>query len=225
VAGRQWRRSCDLNANRRVAEKGAVTVVVGRFPPVVGRGLVAVLREDRRIHIVDSDLEPLKLERTVAQRSPRVVILDEADERSTRARLRTSSPETEILVFAHDPTPTYGTLLLADGATCVAWSVPAEDIRASVHLAAEGARIFASADGERVERRYPSEARLLTHRETEVLEHLSRGETNAEIALALGIGIETVRTYVASVLRKLNVQSRQKLVGMPIPASPEPVWK
>jgi DNA-binding NarL/FixJ family response regulator len=113
-------------------------------------------------------------------------------------------------------------LLLADGATCVAWSVPAEDIRASVHLAADGARVFASANGERVERRYPSEARLLTDRETEVLEHLSRGETNAGIALALEIGIETVRTYVATVLRKLNVQSRRELVGMPIPVRVEP---
>jgi DNA-binding NarL/FixJ family response regulator len=205
-----------------VADNGAVTVVLGRFPAVVGRGLVAVLREDHRIRILDSDLEPLKLERTVAQQSPQVVILDETDERSTRARLRTSSPETEVLVFAHDPTPTYGTLLLADGATCVAWSVPAEDIRASVHLAADGARVFASANGERVERRYPSEARLLTDRETEVLEHLSRGETNAGIALALEIGIETVRTYVATVLRKLNVQSRRELVGMPIPVRVEP---
>jgi DNA-binding NarL/FixJ family response regulator len=90
-----------------------------------------------------------------------------------------------------------------------------------VHLAAEGARTFASANGERVERRFPSEARLLTARETDVLEHLSRGETNAEIALALEIGIETVRTYVAIVLRKLDVQSRRELVGMPIPSRPE----
>lgn len=204
-----------------MAENGAVTVVVGRFPPVVGRGLVDVLREDHRIRIVDSDLEASKLERAVAQRSPRVAILDEAGERSTGAQLRSSSPATEILVFACDPTPAYGKLLLAGGATCVAWSVSAADICASVHLAAEGGRSFAPANGQRVEQRQPTGAHILTGRETEVLECLSRGASNAEIALALEIGVETVRTYVASILRKLDVQSRQKLVGVPIPTRSE----
>lgn len=203
-----------------MAENGAVTVVVGRFPPVVGRGLMDVLREDHSICVVDSDLEPSELEHTVARRSPRVAILDEAGERLTRACLGSSNPATALLVFAHDPKPAYGWLLLARGATCVAWSVSAADIRASVHLAAKGGRSFASANGERVERRYPSEARLLTDRETEVLEHLTRGESNAEIALALAIGVETVRTYVASIFRKLGVQSRQELIGVPIPVRP-----
>jgi DNA-binding CsgD family transcriptional regulator/DNA-binding XRE family transcriptional regulator len=56
----------------------------------------------------------------------------------------------------------------------------------------------------------------LTARERDVLKHLRLGDSNAEIALALGIGVETVRTYVARVLRKVGVPSRQELLGAPI---------
>lgn len=55
--------------------------------------------------------------------------------------------------------------------------------------------------------------RTLTGREREVLKHLSLGASNAEIALELGIGVETVRTHVAGVLRKLGVPSRRELLG------------
>lgn len=55
--------------------------------------------------------------------------------------------------------------------------------------------------------------RRLTARERDVLKHLSLGASNAEIALELEIGVETVRTHVAGVLRKLGVPSRRELLG------------
>ncbi len=48
----------------------------------------------------------------------------------------------------------------------------------------------------------------LTPREAEVLTGMAEGLTNAEIAARLVLGVETVRTHVAAVLRKLGVQSR-----------------
>lgn len=75
--------------------------------------------------------------------------------------------------------------------------------------------------GVRVEPRILGDVSSLTPREAEVLEGLGRDESNAEIALASGIGVETVRTYVARVLRKLNVPSRLDLVGVPTRSSDE----
>ena len=48
----------------------------------------------------------------------------------------------------------------------------------------------------------------LTTREQEVLEAVAGGATNAEIADRLFLGVETVRTHVASVLRKLGARDR-----------------
>jgi DNA-binding NarL/FixJ family response regulator len=48
----------------------------------------------------------------------------------------------------------------------------------------------------------------LTARETEVLVLLGRGKANKEIARELGIGQQTVKTFVSNILTKLGVQSR-----------------
>lgn len=48
----------------------------------------------------------------------------------------------------------------------------------------------------------------LTEREMEVLDELAQGKGNKEIAWALALGQETVKTHVKHILRKLGVQSR-----------------
>jgi DNA-binding CsgD family transcriptional regulator len=48
----------------------------------------------------------------------------------------------------------------------------------------------------------------LTRREYDILRHISMGETNPEIALALGLTRNTVKTYVQSALTKLGARNR-----------------
>ncbi|MFC6016178.1 response regulator [Plantactinospora solaniradicis] len=48
----------------------------------------------------------------------------------------------------------------------------------------------------------------LSTREREVLAALSRGRSNREIARALSLGEQTVKSYVSSILTKLNLQDR-----------------
>jgi DNA-binding NarL/FixJ family response regulator len=48
----------------------------------------------------------------------------------------------------------------------------------------------------------------LTGREREVLNHIARGENNAEIASALGLNQKTVRNHVSNILSKLHASDR-----------------
>lgn len=52
----------------------------------------------------------------------------------------------------------------------------------------------------------------LTTRETEVLRHIVRGLSNKEIASALSVGDETVKSHIARVLSKLHVENRAQAI-------------
>jgi DNA-binding CsgD family transcriptional regulator len=49
---------------------------------------------------------------------------------------------------------------------------------------------------------------LLTRREIDVLEHMVKGETNADIARALVVSEGTIKFHVKNILRKLNASNR-----------------
>jgi DNA-binding NarL/FixJ family response regulator len=54
----------------------------------------------------------------------------------------------------------------------------------------------------------------LTQREWEVLELLIDGEGTADIAKKLGLALETVRSHVKHVLRKLGVSTRGEAIDI-----------
>ena len=57
------------------------------------------------------------------------------------------------------------------------------------------------------------ERRKLSPRESEILELMTEGLTNRQIALALGISPKTVATYIARIYMKLGVSCRAAAVA------------
>lgn len=204
-------------------EAGHVTVALGRFDTLVGRGLTQILSEDRDLRIIAADLDDAALEHTVARQLPQVAILDEASivKLSVLERLRTAQPTIGIVVLAHHPTVAYTMRLMAEGASCLAKDVSAADILAAVHIVADGRRVFADVDGHLVERSDPATGVSLTPREAEVMEYLARGQSHSEIAHALQLGVETVRTHSAHIRAKLGVRSKRELIGLTLPLQGE----
>ncbi len=100
---------------------------------------------------------------------------------------------------------------------------PPEDLVAGIRLIASGAALLDPAVTrsviEEFTRRSPAPAQQpgvpdpdLTAREREVLELLTRGRSNAEIAGDLFLTEATVKTHVAHVLMKLGVRDRVQAV-------------
>ena len=59
-------------------------------------------------------------------------------------------------------------------------------------------------------------ASSLTKRETEILEYISRGFLNKQIASSLEISEQTIKNHVTSILRKLNANARTEAVVIAI---------
>ena len=95
-------------------------------------------------------------------------------------------------------------------------NAPIVDILTAIHFTAQGDCLFISPDGGRAERWCSNDACHLTTRETEVLEQVSTGRSNPEIAHTLQISPETVHTHVARIRQKLKVNSKRDLIGIPV---------
>ncbi len=117
-------------------------------------------------------------------------------------------PSTRLLVLSNRPTPTECRQMLAFGATaCLAKSTEARDVLHAIHLASRGLHVPPAV----VAAPAATGPEVLTPREAEVLELLQQGRSNAEIARALHVGTETVRTHARRIYRKLGVRNRREL--------------
>ncbi|QWL29384.1 response regulator [Rathayibacter toxicus] len=99
-----------------------------------------------------------------------------------------------------------------------------EELVEAVQIVARGDAMLAPDVTRRVIERFAGEARRpsvaahhpgiaeLTDREREVLIHLARGWSNAEIANELFVGEATVKTHVSKILMKLRVRDRIQAV-------------
>ena len=189
-----------------------ISIVIGRFEDLIARGLRSLLTEDPTIELVAADVELDSLDATLTKHAPDVAILNFGSLRTPVEvnRLHTAHPDTRLLVLANRPTPSECSQMLAFGATaCLSKETQARDILNAIHLASRGLHVLPRTDAPE-----PLGPELLTPREADVLEHLQAGRSNAEIALALSVSVETVRTHRRNIYRKLGVRTRRELASL-----------
>jgi DNA-binding NarL/FixJ family response regulator len=192
-----------------------VKLVVGRFEDLIARGLRSLLMEDENVELVATDVEMEALDELLTEHEPTVAVINFGSLRSPVEvnRLRLAHPETRLLVLANRPTPSECNQMLAFGATaCLSKETQARDILNTIHLASRGLHVLPRSNGEVGSDQLGPE--LLTPREADVLEHLRAGRSNAEIALALSVSVETIRTHRRNIYRKLGVRTRRELASL-----------
>jgi DNA-binding NarL/FixJ family response regulator len=185
-------------------------VVLGTFEDLFARGLTGVIEDEGSLVLLARDVPPGRLAGEAARLRPAAIILDVASltaPHAVRDLAHRVAPTRLVLVADGRSAPECAQLLSFGAAACITRATQRRDVLTAIHLAARGIKLAPlQGDG-----RPGGPTATLTARETEVLAELQRGRANAQIASDLHVSVETVRTHVRSVYRKLGVRSRREL--------------
>ena len=200
----------------------SVTVVMAKFEDLVAIGLQQLISEDPNLELISADVPLAELDKAVDQIDPSVVLLNFGSLGSPAQvyQLHQSHPTTRFVVLANRPTAAECNQMLGFGATaCLSKETEGRDVVNAIHLASRGMHVLprSAAGGGGSASLGMEGSDLLTPREADVLELLQDGATNAQVAHALSIGIETVRTHARNIYRKLGISSRRDLARLTRP--------
>ncbi|HEU4346597.1 MAG TPA: response regulator transcription factor [Actinoplanes sp.] len=142
---------------------------------------------------------------------------------ATRAIQDARLPVRVLILGAHDGDEHVLGAVAAGAAGFLRKDVPPDDLVAAIRTVASGGAVVAPVVLGRLLARFaealPDPATTatdalagLTEREREVLVHVARGHSNAEIARALGVSETTIKTHVGHVLTKLRLRDRTQAV-------------
>ncbi|MEU9885344.1 response regulator transcription factor [Sphaerisporangium sp. NPDC051011] len=202
-----------------------VRVVVADDQAMVRAGLRMVVESEPGMEVVGEAADGAEAVALARRLRPDVVLMDismPVMDGLTAARrvLGDPDPPRIIILTTFDTDENLYAALRAGASGFLLKVSPPEQLVEAVRVVAAGdalldpavtTRVIASFAG-RYEPVRPSSLDELTRRELEVLRHLARGLTNAEIAGELFVGEATVKTHVARVLMKLGLRDRAQAV-------------
>jgi DNA-binding NarL/FixJ family response regulator len=197
-----------------IANRQPIAITVAQFEDIVNRGLQSLIDGDPHLRLVATDVPPEEMEATLDVHEPDVAILNfgALSSPSELRDLHARFPLVRLMVLANNPTAAECRQMIGFGATaCLAKNTEARDLLHTIYLASRGMHVLPPASEPGYE---PPGPTPLTAREADVLELLQSGSSNAEIAAALHVGVETVRTHARHIYRKLGINTRRELRPM-----------
>ena len=200
-----------------------IRVVLVDDQPVVRAGAARILGPDDGFDVVAECDDGDQVLSAVADHRPDLVVMDVRMHRTggvTATRLLRSTGEAPpVLMFTtFDDDDVLWSALDAGAAGFILKDSSAESLIAAARAVAGGAAWLDPKVAPRVLQAFRRNVRPhldetvrvaeLTEREHDVLRHMARGATNAEIAAALTVSEATIKTHVGAVFSKLGVRDR-----------------
>ncbi len=190
-----------------------ITVLVAEDHLAVRDGLRMLLDAEADLCVVGEAGDGASAVERALQLKPDVVVLDltmpgMSGLAAARA-LRAALPSAGIVVLTRHNDRAYVRELFAAGASAyVLKHSSSRELLEAIRAAAAGGRHLDSALRAEAGGEARVAARGLTDRERDVLRRMAVGQTNKEIASALGISVKTVEVHKANAMRKLNLAGR-----------------
>ena len=194
---------------------GKIKVLIADDHAIVRMGLAALLSAKKDIEVVGQSRNGEAAVRDTLRLAPDVVIMDlmmpKKDGIAATAEIKSKRPETKIIILTTFATSDGITKALEAGATgAILKNAENASLVTMIRKVAAGERVLAPEVEELLQEDPPVEK--LTPRQAEVLESLSRGLTNKDIARQLGISDRSVDEHVEALLQKIGASNRTEAV-------------
>ena len=199
------------------------TVLIADHHPITRLGIASLLEKEGRYDVVGKVTTGKDLFRFLRNRIPDVLIMEidlpEINGITALRTIKSDHPGTKILILSCHPEEMYALNAIKAGASAyLAKTVSTEILKEAIHQVARGG-IYLNKDisdklnsASTTSNNLISRYRKLSTREIEVLNLLSTGKRNKDIAEALDINEKTVSTYKTRLLKKLRVDNLADLI-------------
>jgi len=195
-----------------------ITVVLADDEPVVRAGIRALLTKAGDIEVIGEAENGFEAQQLVAGLHPRVLLLDLKMPGPRPAELerwvRENHPRTTTLVLTgHGREALLSQMMDAGVAGYLSKNVSGNDLADHIRVAARGRKAFDPGQREEAKRwkkEVGAKWASLTEREREILKWVALGAQNRFIAQEYDLSERTVINHVSSILKKLELDSRQQ---------------
>ena len=197
--------------------KNTTTILIADDHAIVRMGLASLIGTQDGLEVIGDAEDGEAAVAKALKLKPDVVIMDlmmpkKAGETAT-AEIHAALPDTKIVILT-----TFGTsdgianALNAGASGALMKSAPNSQLVETIRAIARGERAI-SEDVERLMEEDPP-AKALTPRQMEILDGLTRGLTNRDIAKELGIREDRVKGHVNTIFAKLGAANRTEAVAI-----------
>ncbi len=207
-----------------------ITLLIVDDHPLFRQGLVDVLETDPGLSVVGEAADGTAALAIATEQRPGIVLMDvnlpNENGLKVARRMLDERPETKVIILTgyDNAEQVYHALQLGAAAYC-AKDIPPDRLLKTIYAVHEGRYVIHDQIMSAVEAanwvaqradRYAMPAGMqagditipLSPREREILELVTRGASNKEIAFRLNISQQTVKNHMTAVLRKLRVEDR-----------------
>lgn len=199
-------------------------IVIADHHPVIRKGISCMLKKSKEFSIVGKANNGDELFKSLKEQKPDILVMEidmpQLHGINVLRSIKTEFPETRVMIFSMHPEEIYALRSIKSGAAGYVPKTASTKVflKALKQIAKGG--IFLNEDLTSTftnrnvgESSAISRYKKLSSREIEVLNLLSSGKRNKDIANALNINEKTVSTYKTRLLKKLKVDNLADLIN------------
>jgi DNA-binding NarL/FixJ family response regulator len=195
--------------------------------PMFRDGLARMLESVEEFEVVGAAVTGEEAVQLAQQLRPNIILMDlnlpKMSGIEATKQIIQKQPETGILVLTmYDDDSSVFAAMRAGARGYLLKEANRNEIIRAIQAVGDGEAIFSPSIARRMMYYFEAKSKQvqvdvfpqLTEREREVLNHIARGENNAEIASVLGLNQKTVRNHVSNILSKLHASDRAHAIIM-----------